>query len=58
MTDAFSMFGFDLDDRIAAAIRSGMSMERIYCELAARTREIADQIVRTHNEREAAKCCD
>lgn len=41
-------FGAVLDEEIADAIRSGMALEAIYAELAARTRAVADQIVANH----------
>lgn len=41
-------FGAIIDQEIADALRSGMALELIYSELAARTRAIADQIVANH----------
>lgn len=38
-------FGAIVDQEIADALRSGMALELVYVELAARTRAVADQIV-------------
>lgn len=51
-----TVFGAVLDDEIAGALRSGMAIELIYCELAARTRALADEIVAQHLRKEAEKC--
>lgn len=51
-----TVFGAVLDDEIAGALRSGMKLEVIYCELAARTRAVADEIVAQHLRQEAEAC--
>lgn len=49
-------FGASIDIEIAGALRSGMRLELIYCELAARARAIADEIVAQHLRQEAETC--
>ncbi len=49
-------FGAILDDEIAGALRSGMPIESIYAELAARLREVQQAIVQRYREQEAARC--
>lgn len=51
-----TVFGAVIDDEIAGALRSGMALELIYCELSARTRAIADEIVAKHLREEAETC--
>lgn len=51
-------FGAMIDDEIAKALRSGIALELIYCELAARTRAIADEIVAKHLHLEDETCED
>lgn len=51
-----TVFGAVLDDEIAGALRAGMKLEAIYCELSARTRAIADEIVAQHLRQEAEAC--
>lgn len=50
------VFGAMIDDEIGCAIASGMTLERIYVELAARTREVGNALAAQHNKREAEKC--
>jgi hypothetical protein len=49
-------FGASVDIEIDGALRQGMSLELVYCELATRTRAIADQIVANHLRKEAETC--
>ena len=49
-------FGASIDIEIDGALRSGMRLELVYCELAARARAIADQIVANHLREEAEAC--
>ncbi len=49
-------FGASIDIEIEGAMRSGMALELIYCELSARTRAIADEIVAKHLRQEAETC--
>ena len=49
-------FGASIDIEIAGALRAGMSLELIYCELAARTRAIADEIVSRQLAEEEHRC--
>lgn len=51
-----TVFGAVIGDEIAGALRSGMALELIYCELSARTRAIADEIVAKHLREEAETC--
>lgn len=51
-----SAFGAVLDDEIRGAIRAGMSLEALYCELTHRAREIADVIVSAHLQAEENRC--
>ena len=51
-----TVFGAVLDDEIAGALRAGMTLELIYCELSARTRAVADQIVANHLRKESETC--
>lgn len=49
-------FGASIDIEIDGALRQGMSLELVYCELSARTRAIADKIVANHLRQEAETC--
>lgn len=49
-------FGASIDIEIEGALRAGMTLELVYCELAVRTRAIADQIVANHLRAEAEAC--
>lgn len=49
-------FGASIDIEIEGALRAGMTLELVYCELSARTRAVADQIVANHLRREAEAC--
>jgi len=49
-------FGASIDIEIDGALRAGMSLQLVYCELAARARAIGDQIVADHLREEAEAC--
>ena len=49
-------FGASIDIEIDGALRQGMSLDLVYCELAARARAIADKIVANHLREEAETC--
>ena len=51
-----SAFGASLDLEISAAMSAGMTLERIYCELTERTREVGNAIVAKHLREESEKC--
>lgn len=51
-----SAFGAVLDDEIRGAIRAGMSLEALYCELSQRTREIGNVIAAAYLQAEERKC--
>jgi hypothetical protein len=51
-------FGASVDIEIASALRAGMKLELIYCELSARIRAIAAEITANHLRAEAEKCSD
>ena len=49
-------FGAVIDDEIAGALRSGMPIEQVYAELAARIREVQSALVAKYAKREDDKC--
>ncbi len=51
-----SVFGCMIDDEINSALASGMSLERLYVELASRTRDVANALAAKHMQREMDKC--
>lgn len=51
-----TVFGASIDEEIAGALRAGMPLELIYCELAARARAVADEIVNRRIAKEDRQC--
>jgi hypothetical protein len=49
-------FGASIDIEIAGALRAGMSLELIYCELSARTSAVANEIVSRKLAEEDRRC--